>query len=141
MIPTDMARDATPWLLLYDEDCGFCRWSLSWVLRADRRRRVEVVALGSQRADALLAHMPREERAASWHLAAPDGRRWSAGYAAPPLLRLLPGGRLPAFVLGAEPEMTDRVYRLVADHRSTFSKLIPERSKVRADRVISSRKR
>src|SRR5436305_854135 len=33
MIPTDMARDAT-WPVLYDSDCGFCRWSL-----AQRRRR------------------------------------------------------------------------------------------------------
>jgi predicted DCC family thiol-disulfide oxidoreductase YuxK len=139
MIPTDMARDATRWILLYDEDCGFCRWSLAWVLRADRRGRVEPLALGSERADALLADMPPEERAASWHLASPDGRRWSAGYAAPPLLRLLPGGRLPAFVLGAAPELTDRIYRWVAEHRSAFSKLIPKRSRERADRLISSR--
>ena len=84
--------------------------------------------------------MPPEDRAASWHLAAPDGRRWSAGYAAAPLLRLLSGGRLPAAVLAAAPELTDRAYRWVADHRSAFSKLIPERSKERADRLISSRR-
>src|ERR1700756_5301151 len=100
MIPT-MARDATPWILLYDEDCGFCRWSLSWVLRADRRRVVEPLPLGTPEADRLLAHLAPAEREASWHLSAPDDRRWSAGYAAAPLLRLLPGGRLPAFVLGA----------------------------------------
>ena len=127
------------WILLYDEDCGFCRWSLSWVLRADRRRRVEPVALGSERAESLLADMAPAERAASWHLAAPDGRRWSAGYAAPPLLRLLPGGRLPASVLGAAPEVTDRAYRWVAEHRSAFSKLIPDRAKVRADQLIAAR--
>ena len=127
------------WILLYDEDCGFCRWSLSWVLRADRRRRVEPVALGSERAESLLADMAPAERAASWHLAAPDGRRWSAGYAAPPLLRLLPGGRLPASVLGAAPELTDRAYRWVAEHRSAFSKLIPDRAKARADQLIAAR--
>jgi predicted DCC family thiol-disulfide oxidoreductase YuxK len=85
--------------------------------------------------------MTPAERAASWHLVAPDGRRWSAGYAAAPLLRLLPGGRLPAFALGAAPELTDRAYRRVAEHRSWFSKLIPERAKARADRAISSRQR
>jgi predicted DCC family thiol-disulfide oxidoreductase YuxK len=140
MIPTDMARDPTAWILLYDADCGFCRWSLGWVLRADRHHRLASVALGTDEADALLADMPPEERAASWHLLAPDGRRWSAGYAAPPLLRLLPGGRLPAFALSATPELTDRAYRWVADHRSAFSRLIPERGKARADRLISSRR-
>ncbi len=95
--------------------------------------------LGSPEADALLADLTQEERMASWHLVAPDGRRWSAGYAAPPLLRLLPGGRLPAAALAAAPEITDRVYRWVADHRSKFSRAIPERSKQRADRVIAQR--
>jgi predicted DCC family thiol-disulfide oxidoreductase YuxK len=85
--------------------------------------------------------MTPDERAGSWHLASPDGRRWSAGYAAPALLALLPGGRLPAKALAAAPELTDRAYRWVADHRSAFSKLIPERSKARADRLISSRSR
>jgi predicted DCC family thiol-disulfide oxidoreductase YuxK len=135
----DMARDPTEWILLYDPDCGFCRWSLGWVLAADRARRVRPVKLGSPEGDELLADLSPEERMASWHLVAPDGRRWSAGYAAPPLLRLLPAGRAPATVLAAAPEATDRVYRWVADHRSTFSKLIPERGKRRADARIAAR--
>jgi predicted DCC family thiol-disulfide oxidoreductase YuxK len=83
--------------------------------------------------------MDREERIASWHLVAPDGRRWSAGYAAPPLLRLLPAGRAPAAALAAAPGITDLVYRWVADHRSTISRLIPERGKRRADERIATR--
>jgi predicted DCC family thiol-disulfide oxidoreductase YuxK len=137
MIPIDMARDPTEWMLLYDPDCGFCRWSLAWVLRADRDKRLRPVALGSAEADELLAELTPEERMRSWHLIAPDGRRWSAGYAAPPLLRLLPGGRLPAAALAAAPVLTDRAYRFVADHRSGFSKLIPGRSKRRADERIA----
>jgi predicted DCC family thiol-disulfide oxidoreductase YuxK len=141
MMPTDMARDPTAWLLLYDADCGFCRWSLSWVLRADRHRRLVPVELGSEEANALLSELQLEERAASWHLVAPDGRRWSAGAAAPPLLELLPSGRLPARVLGAAPGLTERAYRWVADHRSNFGKLIPARSRARADELVSSRRR
>jgi predicted DCC family thiol-disulfide oxidoreductase YuxK len=141
MMPTDMARDATEWILIYDPDCGFCRWSLSWILRADRPRRVVPVPLGSEEANALLSDMAPEQRAASWHLVAPDGPRWSAGAAAPPLLRLLPGGRVPAGLLSAAPGLTERAYRWVADHRSTLGKLIPARSKARADRLVSSRLR
>jgi predicted DCC family thiol-disulfide oxidoreductase YuxK len=139
MMPMDMARDPTEWILLYDPDCGFCRWSLGWVLSADRGHRLRPVRLGSPQADELLADLPREEQMASWHLVAPDGRRWSAGYAAPPLLRLLPVGRAPAAALAAAPEITDRAYRWAADHRSTFSKLIPEQGKRRADERIAAR--
>jgi predicted DCC family thiol-disulfide oxidoreductase YuxK len=139
MMPIDMARDPTEWILLYDPDCGFCRWSLGRVLAADRRHRLKPVALGSPEADELLADLAPAEQMASWHLVAPDGRRWSAGYAAPQLLRLLPAGRAPAALLAAAPEFTDRVYRWVADHRSTFSRAIPAAAKRRADRVIARR--
>jgi predicted DCC family thiol-disulfide oxidoreductase YuxK len=140
MIPTDMRRDATEWILLYDADCGVCRWLLALVLRADRHRRLRPVELQSPEAEQLLSDLGPEERMGSWHLAAPDGRRWSAGYAAPPLLRLIPGGRAPARLLGAAPELTDRAYRWVADHRSTLSKLIPDSAKRRADRLVAERR-
>jgi predicted DCC family thiol-disulfide oxidoreductase YuxK len=139
MMPIDMARDPTEWILLYDADCGFCRWSLGWVLAADRGRRVRPVRLGSAEADALLEDLTAQERMASWHLVAPDGRRWSAGYAAPPLLSLLPAGRFPAAALATAPELTDRIYRWVADHRSKFSRAIPARARRRADRLIARR--
>lgn len=76
---------------------------------------------------------------ASWHLVAPDGRRWSAGHAAPPLLRLLPGGRPAAAILAATPALTDRVYRLIASHRSTLGRLIPQGARRRAKEQIEAR--
>src|SRR5438067_2104687 len=115
MIPTDMARDPTAsaparhqrerrdWRIAYDADCGFCRWSLALVLRLDRAACLAPVELGAESTDLLLADLTPEQRAASWHLISPDGDRWSAGAAAPPLLRLLPGGRAPAAVLAAAP--------------------------------------
>jgi predicted DCC family thiol-disulfide oxidoreductase YuxK len=133
MIPTDIERDASRWVVLYDPDCGFCRWSLAQLLALDRRGALRPVALGSEEADTLLADMPPQERAASWHLVAPDRRRWSAGAAAPPLLRLLPGGGAPAAVLERVPRPTERAYRWVADHRPALSRLITARSKARAD--------
>jgi predicted DCC family thiol-disulfide oxidoreductase YuxK len=149
MIPTDMARDATArpapqapadpgrWTVLYDSDCGFCRWSLALVLARDTRRRLRPLPLDSAEADRLLSDLSPEARAASWHLVAPDGSRSSAGRAAPRLLALLSGGRAPAAVLAAVPRLTDRAYWWVADHRSWFSRLVPERAKGNADRKIA----
>src|SRR5258708_6038411 len=105
MIPIGMAPRSYSWTLLYDAECGFCKWSLSLVLMLDRRRRLRPLALQSAEADQLLADLIAPQRDASWHLVSPDGRRWSAGAAAPPLLRLLPGGRLPAHVLGGAPRL------------------------------------
>jgi predicted DCC family thiol-disulfide oxidoreductase YuxK len=137
MMPTDIPRDPNAWIVLYDRDCGFCRWSLAQLLALDRERRLLPVALGTEGADKLLADLTPEERAASWHLVSPSGMRWSAGAAAPPLLRLLPAGRLPATLLDQTPQLTERAYRWVADHRSTFSHLIPERAKRHADQRVA----
>jgi predicted DCC family thiol-disulfide oxidoreductase YuxK len=120
------------WTVLYDADCGFCRWSLARVLALDRTRRLRPVALGTSEADELLADLTPEQREASWHLVAPDGTRSSAGAAGPPLLRLLPGGRVPAAVLSAAPGLTERLYQLIADHRSRLSRLVPSKAKLRA---------
>jgi predicted DCC family thiol-disulfide oxidoreductase YuxK len=141
MIPIDMRSDANRWMgrwtVLYNPDCGFCRWSLAQLLALDRRQRLRPLALGTSEANALLADLTEAERAGSWHLVSPDRRRWSAGAAAPPLLRLLPGGRSPAAVLARAPRLTERGYRWVADHRSAFSRLIPARAKARADARVT----
>jgi predicted DCC family thiol-disulfide oxidoreductase YuxK len=139
MIPTGMPRDPSTWTVLYDRDCGFCRWSLAQLLALDRRFRLRPIALGTPVADSLLADLTVDQREASWHLIAPDGRRWSAGAAAPPLLRLLPGGKAPAVLLERMPRATERSYRWVADHRSRLSRLIPAAAKARADGRIARR--
>ncbi len=131
--PQDPAR----WAVIYDPDCGFCRWSLARLLALDRDHALRPVALGTPEADALLADMPPGERAASWHLVSPDGQRTSAGAAAAPLLRLLPAGGPPAALLARAPRLTERAYRWVAEHRAWFSRAIPERSKRRADERIA----
>src|SRR6201987_5089463 len=92
MIPTGMSARSYSWAVLYDSDCGFCRWSLALVLRADRRRLLYPVRLDSSEAGALLGPMPEETRYASSHLVAPGGDVWSGGRAIAPLFELLPGG-------------------------------------------------
>ena len=138
MIPTGMARDPNRWAVLYDRDCGFCRWSLARLLALDRRLRLRPIALGTPEADAILDDLTREQRASSWHLVSPDGERWSAGAAASPLLRLLPGGALPAAALERAPRATERAYRWVADHRSSLGRLIPDASRAAADARIEA---
>jgi predicted DCC family thiol-disulfide oxidoreductase YuxK len=124
--------------LLYDADCGFCRSALAGLLALDRDLRVRPVAMQSREAETLLADLDPSRRQASWHLISPSGERFSAGAGAPPLLRLLTGGRLPAAVLAAAPGPTDHVYRWVADHRSTLSRLVPSSVKAGATERIAS---
>jgi predicted DCC family thiol-disulfide oxidoreductase YuxK len=76
--------------LLYDRDCGFCRWCLGKVLAWDRRGSIRPVAIQSEEADRLLTGVPEQERLASWHLVDESGTVRSAGAAFPELFRLLP---------------------------------------------------
>jgi predicted DCC family thiol-disulfide oxidoreductase YuxK len=139
MIPTDMARDATRWTVLYDRDCGWCKWSLASLLTRDRERRLRPLALGTPEADELLSDLTPEQRNASWHLISPSGERTSAGAALPELLRLLPRGDRIASVLARFPGATERGYWFIANNRSKFSKLIPADAKQRATASLERR--
>jgi predicted DCC family thiol-disulfide oxidoreductase YuxK len=112
------------WTVLYDDGCAFCLRLLSVLLRWDRAGRLHPVALQRSEADRLLPDLTPAERMASWHLISPTGERHSGGSGATELLRLLPGGRLPAAGFARFPRLTDRAYRWVADHRSLLSRWI-----------------
>jgi predicted DCC family thiol-disulfide oxidoreductase YuxK len=120
-------------IVLYDRDCGFCRWSVAKLLGWDRQRRLRAAEIQSPEGQTLLADVPEAERLASAHAIDPSGKRHTGGAAAPAVLRLLPGGRPLAAVLAALPGPTDRAYRWVAEHRTALSRLVPARSKRRAD--------
>ena len=98
-------------VILFDNDCGFCRWSLSKLLAWDRHGRLRPVALQSEQADDFLMGMDRERKMASWHLVAPNGRTHSGGEAVPQVARLLPGGAPIAALARALPRTTDWAYR------------------------------
>lgn len=116
--------------LLFDADCGFCRWCTARILAWDRRRRLRAVPLQSDEADRLL-HMDERRKMASWHLVV-DGRISSGGGAVAPLARLLPGGRPIAWVAGAAPGLTDRAYRSVAENRSWLGRVVVRGSRRRS---------
>jgi predicted DCC family thiol-disulfide oxidoreductase YuxK len=124
---------------LYDAECGFCRWSLSGVLAWDRHRRVRPVAIQSAEGQRLLDDVSEAQRLSSWHLIGPDGRRYSAGAAAAPLLRTLPAGAPLAALLERLPSATESGYAWVAAHRGRLGRLIPAAAKRRADARIRRR--
>jgi predicted DCC family thiol-disulfide oxidoreductase YuxK len=114
----------TDHVILYDRDCGFCRWSLNKVLAWDRRRRLRPVAIQSDEGQKLLAAVEPAQRLDAWHLVTPSGELLSAGAAAAPLADLLPVGRPLAATFRAFPGATERAYGWVAQHRSGLARLL-----------------
>jgi predicted DCC family thiol-disulfide oxidoreductase YuxK len=112
--------------LLYDDDCGFCRWFADRIRRWERAGALTFTSIQSGTGQELLRAVPPELRLATMHVVAADGRVWSGGEAARELLRVLPGGSLPAALAGAFPETTDRIYRLAVRHRTTFGRWLGE---------------
>jgi predicted DCC family thiol-disulfide oxidoreductase YuxK len=125
------------WTLLYDADCGFCKWIVSGVLAWDRHNRLVPSALQSSEAQALLSDLSLEERLASVHLISPDGERLSGGSVLAPLLRLLPAGIIPALGIARLPHLTSRAYDWVANHRSQLSRAVPVTMKRRASARVN----
>ena len=109
------------------------------MLRLDRRRRLQPLALQTAEAARLLADMPEQRRMSSWHLVDPSGGVASAGLAISPLLRLLPGGAGPAALAARLPGAMQRLYGWVAGHRSEFGRLVTAGAKTRADALIARR--
>jgi predicted DCC family thiol-disulfide oxidoreductase YuxK len=110
-------------VVLYDQHCGFCKWSLEKILAWDRSKRLRPVPIQSEEGERLLAGVDPEVRLDSWHLVSSDGKLFSAGAAAEPLARILPWGRPLAAVFGAFPGLTERAYRYVAGHRNRWARL------------------
>ncbi|HLB17686.1 MAG TPA: DCC1-like thiol-disulfide oxidoreductase family protein [Gaiellaceae bacterium] len=111
-------------VVLYDEDCAFCKWSLEKILAWDRSRRLRAVPIQSEEGERLLAGVDPSLRLDSWHFVSSDGTLFSAGAAVRPLVRVLPLGRPLAMVFGAFPGLTERAYRYVAGRRDRWARLL-----------------
>ncbi|HVE76627.1 MAG TPA: DCC1-like thiol-disulfide oxidoreductase family protein [Actinomycetota bacterium] len=107
-------------VILYGEDCGFCRWFLSKILVWDRRNNLRPVSLQSSESDELLGGMDEKGKMGSWHLVTPDGRIHSAGAAAVPLFKILPFARPLSWLAWLFPGITGWIYQYFADHRDWF---------------------
>lgn len=111
-------------ILLYDDDCGFCRWSVDRILRAHRGNALRAQAIQSDEGQRLLASLSAERIMESWHIVSTDGELSSAGAAVPVLLRLLPHGRHLANLAAHFPRMTQAVYSFVATNRDHLGRII-----------------
>ena len=119
-----MSAQAGKGIVLYDRDCGFCKWSLDKILAWDRSRRLRAVAIQSEEGERLLDRVDPRARLNSWHFVNGEGELFSAGAAAEPLARTLPFGRPLSSVFGAFPGLTERAYRYVPGHPDRWARLL-----------------
>jgi predicted DCC family thiol-disulfide oxidoreductase YuxK len=115
-----------PVIVLYDDDCGFCRWSAERIRRLDAREALAFAPIQGEVGMELLAAVPPGLRLASMHAVTPDGRVWSGGEAVRVILAELPAGVVTSAVASMFPELTDRVYRSLARNRERFGRMLGE---------------
>ena len=127
-------------IVLYDDDCGFCRWALGLLLIWDRGRRLWPEPIAGAVGDRWLAGMREAERLVSWHLVEVGGRVTSSGRALAEVLEYVPGGAVLARLLRRAPGLAERGYRFVADHRSQFSRFVPRVAVRRATARVEERR-
>lgn len=127
--------------VLYDRDCGFCRWTLAQLLRWDRARRLRPVPIQSDEGQRLLARVPEEKRLESWHLVTADGEVRSAEKGFPGLFGRLPAGAPIALFTGALPGPFGAGYRLLVANRTRLGRRIGARRRDEATRFLDERER
>jgi predicted DCC family thiol-disulfide oxidoreductase YuxK len=125
--------------VLFDYDCGFCRWSVAKLLAWDRAGRLRPLAIQSAEGQRLLADLTPEERLGTAHAVDAAGRRTSGGDALAPIAEVLPGGAPLAVIGRRAPGLARAGYRAVAGRRSLLGKLISDAAKARADERIAQR--
>jgi predicted DCC family thiol-disulfide oxidoreductase YuxK len=125
-------------IVLYDADCGFCRWAMAWALRRDHRNLLLAVPIQSPLGCELLADIDPSDRLRSAHVVGDDGRRRSAGGAAAEVLRVLPQTQRLARLAQRLPNTTTLLYGVVAKRRSAFGRLVGNEARVRADRLLQA---
>jgi predicted DCC family thiol-disulfide oxidoreductase YuxK len=125
--------------VLFDSDCGFCRWSVAWLLRLDQLRALAPIAIQSERGQRLLEAVPEAIRLDSAHAVGSDGRVFSGGDAAPVIANRLRGGKAFSPLLKISPALTRAAYRAVATNRQSVGRFVPASSRASADRLLASR--
>ena len=127
-------------IVFYDDDCGFCRWTLAWALVRDKQGVLQAEPIQSEAGERLLGDLDMETRVRSAHVVHDDGRRTSGGAAVRDVLAAVAGGARLARVLGVSPRATEVAYRFVAEQRRHISKLVPADQKRKADAIVAAQR-
>jgi predicted DCC family thiol-disulfide oxidoreductase YuxK len=125
--------------VLFDRDCGFCRWSVGRLLAWDRAGRLRPVAIQSDEGQRLLAGLTAQQQLGSAHAVDAGGARTSGGDAIAPIAAVLPGGAPLAALARRAPALARLGYGAIAGNRSLLGRLVSDRAKVRADERIAQR--
>jgi predicted DCC family thiol-disulfide oxidoreductase YuxK len=127
-------------IVLFDADCGFCRWAMAWALRLDRRHLLVAVPIQSALGAELLADLEPSERLSAARVVDEDGRRLSGGAAAAEALGALPPTRGLARLARRLPGTTELLYtaaqaaRPAGERRRTAARRSPGEGIERHDR-------
>jgi predicted DCC family thiol-disulfide oxidoreductase YuxK len=125
-------------IVLYDNDCGFCRWAMAWAIRRDRREQIVAVPIQSPLGAELLAELEPSERLRSAHVISADSSVRSGGLAAADVLAALEPTHAFGQLAHALPRPTELFYRIVATHRQRFGRLIDNAARRRADELLNA---
>jgi predicted DCC family thiol-disulfide oxidoreductase YuxK len=125
-------------IVLYDADCGFCRWAMAWALGHDPRRALVAVPIQSQLGAQLLEELSPSERLDAAHVVRDDGGRESGGAAAAEVLGALPRTRALGRLARRLRAPTAALYGLVAAHRHGFGRFVGAGARRRADRLLQA---
>jgi predicted DCC family thiol-disulfide oxidoreductase YuxK len=125
-------------IVLYDADCGFCRWTMAWAVRHDHRRSLVTVPIQSPLGSELLIDVLPGERLSRAHVVGDDGRVLSGGPAAAEVLSVLAPTRALGLLAHSLPRTTALLYGVVAARRQRFGLLVGRDARRRADELLEA---
>ncbi len=132
---------AEPLILVYDADCGFCRWSVAVLLDRDQRGALEPMTIDEADSRGLLDSVEPIDRTRSAHVVLPDGQVLSGGSGVRALAARVPGAAPIGVLARVAPRLVDLAYRAIATNRMRISRLVPADAKRSADLRLADRRR
>jgi predicted DCC family thiol-disulfide oxidoreductase YuxK len=127
-------------IVLYDADCGFCRWAMAWAMNHDDRNQLVPVPIESELGGELLDDLEPTARLRSAHAIADDGKRRSGGAAVAAVLGLIQPAHLGARLARGLPRITNLLYGVVAKQRVGFGRFVDQDARQCADQLLEARR-